>query len=166
VWQGPAGQESRLKHIYSLNQILTEIMKIEVSITKQHILSLFIAIAIVAGISYAIAQTPNPGHPYTQIDFTGVGSCSNICTDADTDTKCDTLNACSQVCIGNACKNSWPTISIDYTSCVDVAYSTSGAMKLCPTGYVVVGIASGPYGCATGCAHLAGPFRCCPLVLS
>jgi len=44
-------------------------MKIEVSITKQHIVSMVLAVAIVAGIGYAIAQTsaPNPGHSPSEI---------------------------------------------------------------------------------------------------
>lgn len=37
-------------------------MKIEIDVTKQHIASLVFAIAIVLGISYAVAQLPNPGH--------------------------------------------------------------------------------------------------------
>lgn len=45
-------------------------MKFTVSLEKKYLVYLIISIAIVAGISYTIAQTvPNPGHIYTDIGF-------------------------------------------------------------------------------------------------
>jgi hypothetical protein len=68
-------------------------MKIEFSIDRQHIVSLIIAVATVAGIGYAIAQsTPDPGHGADCIgpgEFAGTGTY--------------TFPAGSTVCIGSDC---------------------------------------------------------------
>lgn len=220
-------------------------MKIEFSITKQHIVSLVLAIAIVAGISYAVAQTPDPGHPIGEIDFTGgftvpsgtvdikdsvklasgtnqkkivyIGDPVGGRSDSNSpialfgsaqsgwgsaylgidspsgvfniyplsgaasssfnrlhisfdDTGNGTLEVDGNIMLGGVLRSSWPTVSIDDTSCVEVPYSTSthgGTMNQCPTDepYVVVGVASGGYSCATGCGHLIGNIKCCKLVL-
>ena len=44
---------------------------------------LLVSALILLGVGvYAVA--PNPGHTASEIDFSGVGACSNICTDANT----------------------------------------------------------------------------------
>jgi hypothetical protein len=42
-------------------------MKIRIDIEKRHLLYVIITLAIITGINYAIAQTPNPGHSADQI---------------------------------------------------------------------------------------------------
>ena len=44
-------------------------MKLEINLEKKYLVYLIISVAAVAGISYAIAQTPNPGHDVNEIIF-------------------------------------------------------------------------------------------------
>jgi len=71
---------------------------------------LLVSALILLGVGVYAYGTSSPstfGHSAGEIDFSGVGDCSNICTDADT--KCDTSGTCSQVCIGTNCQSSWPS---------------------------------------------------------
>ena len=98
-------------------------MKLEVHIDKKHFFIILGAILILAGAIYANAYGGSDpeimGHNIGELEgincgvgkylryTSGVGwSCE---TDADTDTKCNSANSCSSVCIGNDCRSSWPS---------------------------------------------------------
>jgi len=165
-------------------------MKIEVSITKQHILSLFIAIAIVAGISYALAYGTNDplnfGHSIGEIDFTGgftvpsgdievsggnieVSSGDVIVSDGDirtTELLADTVNSTDvnvdgNIKLGGVVKSSWPTVSDDCINLDATAPSSYGSKwTFCDAGYVMVGVQT------THAAYDASKLdtiRCCKL---
>jgi hypothetical protein len=56
--------------------------------------------------------------------------------------------------------------SINYGDCYEEPFyaGAGGQMNQCNNGYITVGVASGGYGCHTGCGHLVGNIKCCKLV--
>ena len=65
-------------------------MKLEINIEKRHIAYLVFTLAVLTGISYAIAQDPyDPGHPWGEIDCLGCIDTAHLAPDAVTSDKVD-----------------------------------------------------------------------------
>ena len=129
-------------------------MKITINLSNGWLYAL-IAIGILAIIGvgvYAFIGEGGVGHDLSEIQpcaagkilQTNVGGTAWECVDMPgeaTDTRCDTSETCSQVCIGTDCQTSWPTGTSGSLSCVTETCIVDGAActATCPSGYLITG---------------------------
>jgi len=154
-------------------------MKKKTKITNKHlIIAIFILIVLAAANIVQSYGTSNPivmGHTWEELDGIPVditdgddectvsGDTITCSSGALTETRCDSSGTCSQVCIGSACRSSWPagcnpSCTFITHSCQDYGFSGSPRVT-CPSNRVMGGFV----------VHMSGVPRyisCCLVSLS
>ena len=157
-------------------------MKKKTKITNKHlIIAISILIVLAAANIVQSYGTSNPiviGHTWEELDGIPVditdgddectvsGDTITCSSGALTETRCDSSGTCSQVCIGSACRSSWPSgcnpsCSYSLTPCYNRNVVGSG-MITCNSGDVNVGIRQVQVGATVRVEEI----RCCHISLS
>jgi len=120
---------------------------------KEKIFFLITLVSVIVAIGAIVHAQTGQGHDWGEIDFTGVGACSNICTDQDTDTHLSKENVqdyCGAMAGthltyddgGNKLNAAWPSLICTYPSHTVDCGTVHGACESyaqCPSGYKVTG---------------------------
>ena len=115
-------------------------MELKVVIDKKFAFIILGAVLVLAGAIYGYAQSgvSNPGHDWYEIDNRPAGLDDGDDFEANTDTKCDSVNSCTSVCIGNDCRSSWPETSFSQAGCYNINYFIG--QTFCNEGDYVAGV--------------------------